>query len=228
MRFFTRRRPEEDFSAEVQAHLDLEADRLVADGMSAEDARAAAHRAFGNVAITQERFYESRRWLWVDQLVQDVIYAWRGMRRSPAYLATTVGTLAVGLGLMTMAFTIFNEYVLKPFAVRDPQTLHQLVWHSRDDGGSGFRWRDYEALARRTDLFNAVIGEHTRYVSSNGQPLLTALVSPNYFQALGPAMQLGRGLTAADASGNDVAVLSDPGWARLFTAIGPRSAARSI
>ena len=89
MRFVTRRRPEEDFSAEVQAHLDLEADRLVADGMSAEDARATAHRAFGNVAITQERFYENRRWLWVDQRVQDVIYAWRGMRRSPAYLART-------------------------------------------------------------------------------------------------------------------------------------------
>src|SRR4029078_10066928 len=99
-----------------------------------------------------------------------------GLRHSPAFVVTTVLTLAVGLGLLTIVFTIVNAYILRPFAVRDPGRLHQIVWHARDAGGQGFRWRDYEELSRRDDLFSAAIGEHTRVVSSNGRPLLTAMV----------------------------------------------------
>ena len=126
----------------------------------------------------------STRWIWLDQIAQDLRYAWRGLLRSPAFVATTVLTLAVGLGLVTVAFTVFNAYVLRPFAVRDPSSLHQIIWHSRDDGGPSFRWRDYEELRERRDLFDAVIAENTRFVSSNGRPLAAVLVSDNYFQAL--------------------------------------------
>jgi hypothetical protein len=217
MSLFNRRRADNDFSDELRSHIDLETDRLVGDGMSEEEARAAAHRAFGNVAIATERFYESSRWMWLDQLAQDLRYAWRGMRHSPAFVVTTVCTLAAGLGLLTIAFTVFNVYVLRPFAIRDPKSLHQVVWHAREGGGQGFRWRDYDQLSRRSDLFSAVIGEHTRYVSTSGQPLFAALVSANYFEALGPPMQAGRGLVRGDASdGAGAAVLSDPAWARLF------------
>ena len=217
MGIFNRRRPHDDFSEELQSHIDLETDRLIAEGMSEGAARAAAHRAFGSVAITKERFYESSRWMWLDQLAQDLRYAWRGMRHSPAFVITTVCTLAVGLGLLTIAFTVFNVYVLRPFAIRDPNSLHQIVWRAREGGGQGFRWRDYDALNRRSDLFSAVIGEHTRYVSSNSQNLFAALVSANYFEALGPPMQIGRGLVRGDASdGAGAAVLSDPAWARLY------------
>jgi hypothetical protein len=57
---------------------------------------------------------------WFDDLAQDLRYAWRGLRQSPAFVATTVLTLGVGLGLVTVSFTVFNAYVLRPFAVRDP------------------------------------------------------------------------------------------------------------
>jgi putative ABC transport system permease protein len=214
---FSRRRTHDDFSAEVQAHLDLETDRFIADGLSPEDARAAAQRAFGNVAIVKERFYVTSRWMWLEQFRQDLRYAWRGMRHSPSFVATTVLTLAVGLALITVAFTIFNAYVLRPFAIRDPGGLHQIVWHARDAGGQGFRWPDYEELSQRTDLFSAVIGEHTRFVSSNGRPLMAAVVSLNYFDALGPVMYRGRGLSSIDATGNgNPAVLSHQAWTRLF------------
>ena len=217
MSVFNQRRPHDDFSEELQSHIDLETDWLVAEGMSEDAARAAAHRAFGSVAIANERFYESSRWMWLDQLAQDLRYAWRGMRHSPAFVITTVCTLAVGLGLLTIAFTVFNVYVLRPFAIRDPNSLHQIVWRAREGGGQGFRWRDYDELSRRSDLFSAVIGEHTRYVSSNSQNLFAALVSANYFEALGPPMQIGRGLVGGDASdGAGAVVLSDPAWARLY------------
>lgn len=217
LNFFRRHRSHEDFCEEVQAHLDLETERLTAEGMRPDSARAAAVKAFGNVAMAKERFYETSRWAAIEQFLQDLRYAWRGMRQSPSFVLTTVVTLAVGLGLLTIAFTIFNAYVLRPFAIRDPGGLHQIAWHARDAGGQGFRWSDYDELSRRTDVFSAVIGEHTRIVSSNGRPVMTAVVSLNYFDALGPAMQVGRGLGAIDANAADhAAVLTDQAWTRLF------------
>ena len=211
------RRTDQDFADEVQAHLDLEIARLVADGMSPADARAAARRSFGNVAAVQERFYEANRWMWLEQIAQDVRYGLRGLRKSPSFVATTVFTLAVGLGLLTVVFTIFNAYVLRPFAVRDPGSLTRIGWRAHDDGGSEFRWRDYETLRERRDLFDAVVAEDTRFTASEGRTLLAGFVSDNYFEALAPRMRLGRALGAADAR-LPVAVLSHQAWTRLFAA----------
>lgn len=212
---FRRPRTTDDFSEEIRAHLALETDRLIADGLSPTDARDAALRAFGNVTATRERFYEESRWMWLEQFAQDLRYAWRGLLHSPAFLATTVLTLAVALGLVTVAFTVFNAYVLRPYAVHDPSSLHKIAWQSRESGGQQFRWTDYQALGRRDDLFSAVVGESTRFVSSNGRPLAAALVSGNYFEALAPRIELGRGLASLD-EGAEAAVLSDQAWTRLF------------
>ena len=209
------RRPDEDFSAEIQAHLDLEIARLVADGRNPADARAEARRSFGNVARARERYYEANRWMWLAQVGQDLRYGLRGLRKSPAFVATTVLTLAVALSLLTVVFTIFNAYVLRPFAVRDPGALHRIVWRAQDDGGSQFRWRDYEALRERRDLFEAAIAEDTRLVASEGRTLSADFVSDNYFETLAPRLLFGRALGAVDARA-PVAVLSHQAWTRLF------------
>ena len=151
------RRRHDDFSDEVQAHLDLETDRLIADGMSAEDARAAARRAFGNVAVAKERFYEASRWVWLEQLVQDLRYAWRGMRHSPAFVATD-GPDA-GRRPRAAHGRLHHLQRLRAAAVRGPRSATACIRSSgarKDGGGQEFRWRDYEELSRRTDLFNAV------------------------------------------------------------------------
>ena len=210
-----RRRTHEDFYAELQAHLELETDRLVSEGMPPEEARSAAMRSFGNVVAAREKYYESSRWMWLEQLAQDLRYAGRGLRHSKAFFATTVLTLAVGLGLVTVAFTIFNAYVLRPFAVKNPSNLYRIAWRSHDAGGQGFQWRDYEELRARRDLFDSVIADDTRFVSSNGRLLSAAFVSDNYFEALGPRMLLGRALASVDSRA-PVAVLGDQAWTRLF------------
>jgi hypothetical protein len=64
---FRRRRPADDFAAEIAAHLQLEIDRLRAEGLSPDEATAAARRAFGSVTLSTERFYESHRWYVRDQ-----------------------------------------------------------------------------------------------------------------------------------------------------------------
>src|SRR3990170_3616412 len=106
--WWRKRRTDEDFSREIEAHLALEADQVAAEGQSPDAARDAARRTFGNAALAQERFHESNHWMWLEQLVQDLRYAVRGLWHSPAFTATTVLTLAVGLGLVTVVFAIFN------------------------------------------------------------------------------------------------------------------------
>ena len=64
---FGRKRKLDDFSSEIEAHLQNEVERLQEQGMSEEKARAAARRSFGNVLQAEERFYESGRWLWWDR-----------------------------------------------------------------------------------------------------------------------------------------------------------------
>ena len=98
-----RKRNHEDFRAEVDAHLQIEADRLREAGLSPRAADAAARRAFGNTALTLERHYEASRWLWWDHLKQDVRYGFRSMARAPLLTATILGTLALGATAGTAA-----------------------------------------------------------------------------------------------------------------------------
>lgn len=153
-----------------------------------------------------------------DHLLQDLRYGLRGLLRSRSFLFTTVLTLALGIALIAVAFTVVDAYVLRPYAVRNPEELHKIGWRSRDSGGPGFRWQDYVELRDRTDLFGAAMAESMRFVSSAGRPLKLALVSDNYFESLGPTLSMGRALGQVDADGaNEVLVLSDQAWDRLFS-----------
>ena len=224
-----RRRSDDDFSAEVQAHLEHETARLVDEGVSPEEARAAARKAFGNVTRAQERFHESTRWVWFEQFLQDLRYAARGMRKSPSFVATAVLTLGVALGLLTVAFTVFNAYVLRPFAVEDPSRLYRIGWRAPEAVGRQFSWADYDELRVRTDLFDAVVTHDMRFVhseSAGGRSLTASYVSGNYFPALRPRLLIGRGLGPGDA-GQPVAVLSQQAWTRVLDA-DPAAVGRTI
>ena len=72
-------------------------------------------------------------WTWWERLAQDLRYALRGFRRSPAFAATAVLSLALGIGANTAIFSILNTLVLRPLPIRDPSTLFQVL--HRGDGG---------------------------------------------------------------------------------------------
>jgi predicted permease len=155
----------------------------------------------------------------IEHLAKDLRYGWRALWRSRVFAATTVVTLAVGLALVTVVFTIFNAYVLRPFAVRDPYSLHAVTWLSRDAGGRTFRWNDYQELRERRDLFDAVIAERTRFVATEGGRVAASFVSGDYFETIGARTRLGRAVAPFDAripGGDPVAVLTHQGSTRLF------------
>ena len=122
-----RRRADEDFSEEIRANIALDTDRLIAEGLSPEDARTAALRAFGNITRTQERFYESHRLMWLDDLRSDVRYALRTLIKTPGFSVVAVLTLALGISANTAIFSVVNSLLLRTLPVRDPGRLVRLA-----------------------------------------------------------------------------------------------------
>ena len=156
-------------------------------------------------------------------LIKDLIYSARGLARERSFTLTTVATLTVGLALVTVVFAVFNAYVLRPYAVRDPYSLFEIRWSARQgsagSAGRTFRWIDYQEMRKRKDLFEEVIGERNQSVSSEPRPLLVAFVTGNYFQVLGGRVLTGRALADFDArldGADPLAVLSHNAWTRRY------------
>src|SRR2546426_4585144 len=105
------KRRQQDFNAEIEAHLQLEAERLRAEGLSPAEALAAACRTFGNRTAAEERFYESGRWMFWDHLVRDLRFAGRVLKKDARFSALAVLGLALGIGGSTAIFALINAVV---------------------------------------------------------------------------------------------------------------------
>src|SRR3954465_2533471 len=170
-----------------------------------------------------------------DRMIKDLVYSARGLARERSFTLPTVPTLTVPLALVTVVFGVFNAYVLRPYAVRDPYSLYEIRWSARQgNGGSAgrtFPWADYQALRGRPDVFEDVIGERNQSVPSDSHsPMLVQFVTGNYFQVLGGRVLTGRALAEFDArlsGGAPFAVLSHNAWTRLYDS-DPRIIVRTI
>jgi predicted permease len=210
---------ERELDEELRYHLDTEIARLVANGMQPADAAMAARRAFGNTTQLKEQVRDSWGRRWIERLGQDTRYAWRSFRRAPAFSATVVLTIALALGLNTTAFTIFDAYVLRPIAVRDPASLFQLNWIDRGGGRHAFTWTDYEALRIEHSALDELFAFRFVFTRIDSTPAFGQLVSGNYFSMLGVGAALGRPLLASDAmtpGTGAVIVLSHAAWRSRF------------
>jgi predicted permease len=158
----------------------------------------------------------------MNQILHDLRYAVRGLRRAPLVALTIVFTVGLGLGLVTVVFTLLNTMLFRVDAVRDPQSLVGVERPKKPGGDEHvpFTRPEYEALRRDTSEFTDVAavlrGNRTRV---EGRPMGCALVTGNFFQLLGVPMRLGRPLEPADDvphAGREVIVLSHSGWMRWF------------
>ncbi|MGA3325749.1 MAG: ABC transporter permease [Terriglobia bacterium] len=224
---FWRKRKPSDFTAEIEAHLELETERLREQGLSEEEARTAARRAFGNVTQAQERFYESGRWLWWDHLVQDLRFGLRMLRKNPGFTAIAVLTLALGIGANTAIFSSIDAVMLRPLPVPHPQELVVFKWDARQwphtesfygysgcpikasglkepaAEGCSFSYPMFEQMQAEKDTFAAVfafVPASNLGVSIAGNPSFAdgELVSGDFFPALGVRAAWGRVLGVSD------------------------------
>ncbi len=206
---FWRTRKTSDFRDEIETHLQLETARLRERGLNEDDARAAARRAFGNVTQAQERFYESRRWLWWDHLWQDLRFGLRMLCKNPGSTAAVVVALALGIGLNTTVFSFVNALLLRPpERVKAPEELREIWMHNpRDSGAQAYlplTYPDYLYYRDHNQSFEGILaydGDPHLVIwnrSGEGQTVLGQLVSGNFFSLLAVNAVLGRTISAED------------------------------
>jgi macrolide transport system ATP-binding/permease protein len=226
---FGRTRKLDDFTAEIEAHIQLEIERLREQGLSEEDARAAARRTFGNVTQARESFYESGRWVSWDHFWQDVRFGLRMLRKTPGFTAMAILTLGLGIGANTAIFSVVNALLLKNLPYAHPERMGTI--YARTTGPEAADERrnvdgeQWELL--RDDvpsLLCAVSSMGTSGVNlqtaSHVQYLHAGRVSARYFDVLALQPILGRNFSEDEdrPHGPKTAILSHALWHNTFGA----------
>src|SRR5689334_5011629 len=231
-----RERLERELAEEMRFHVEMKARDHERRGMSPDDAAWAARRRFGNPTRLRDESGDVMAMGWLEATMQDARYALRSFRRSPAFTAVAVLSLALGIGATVAVFTLVNVMLLRPLPFPDAgrlvltfQTitpgvfmpvdsmpwsyqryvrLREMVPAFADAGYSS--WDEYNL--RRTGL---PAGSQARTATR----VRAELVTTNLFPTLGARALLGRTIAGADSTpsaNGAVAVLSEPLWRREF------------
>lgn len=218
-------RRDDEIREEITAHLDMAIADRMARGATREEAERAARAEFGNVTHVAEVTRETGGGLWLERLVQDVRYGWRALRRTPAFTAVAVATLALAIGANSAVFTVVNSVLLQPLPFRDPDALYAVSYLPTNlpfELPPGLDDRLYLEYRRHVTQFERITGYSRQELTLSGVGDATrlpgALASSTFFEVLGVQPALGRGFTAEeDQAGNDrVVILSDRLWRTRF------------
>jgi predicted permease len=222
---FRTRRANQELDAEFQFHLDQQIEENLAAGMAPEEARYAAMRAVGGISQIKEECRDMRCVNFIEHLMQDLRYAARTMRRSPAFTIVAVVSLALGIGANTAIFSVIDALMLKRLPVTDPE--HLLMFSVGTYQRFGYAW--FEAFRDRIpslmqvtaaadfDESGVTIGGSTD--GDDAEQTRVALISGNYFSLLGVKTAMGRPIAQEDdrePGAHPVAVISHSFWQRKF------------
>jgi predicted permease len=200
---------------EIQAHLDEEIAANEAAGMSPADARAAALRAFGSIALIEEQCRDTRRVSFFHNVVQDLRYTLRSLRQQPLLVLAATLSIALAVGANTTIFSLAYQLLLAAPTANRPDRLVNI----RMGTGSHVsyrQWRDLQQSGALAGLAGYQIEIEANWRGPERSITMTPLaVTANFFDVLGVPVALGRGFTAAEAAAERtprVAVVSHAFW----------------
>ena len=215
---------------ELSAHLQALEAHYRAEGLSAEAARTAARRQFGNVTSVKEDVREEFSFGGLERFAQDVRYAVRTLRASPGFTLMAVGSLALAIGGSMAVFTLLNAVVLRSLPIHEPDRVFQALRASSDETVGRLAWpaiqRAQKELAGRAEIaavsrIAAMQLEPEGRGAGKAERGTVQLVSGEYFELLRQRPQRGRLLTGSDnvtVGAHPVAVISDAYWRRQLSA----------
>ena len=223
IRFFRRRRWDEERARELEAYLEIETDENIARGMSAEDARYAAHRKLGNTTRIREEIYRMNSFNRLETLWQDLRYAIRMLARNRGFTAIAVVTLALGIGATTAIFTVVNAVLLRPLPYPHPEELVYVQEILGEYGLNPFVWNNEFAAWRNQSRTLSPMAAYM-YCSFNltggGEPehVISGMATASFFSILGVHPLVGRVFLPEEdrPGGPPVAILSESLWKRRY------------
>src|SRR5262245_35173925 len=220
---FHRQELDRDLADEMAFHREQVEAQLRSEGAAPPAARSAAIRQFGNATRLREETVDVVRFRF-ESVWQDARHAARQLRRNPAFAATAVIVLGLGIGATTAIFSVINPILLAPLPYPDPRALTTL-WERRPDGGQRFaNFADYRGLVERSRSFDGVAAfkawQPTMTGPAEPERLEGQRVSAAYLRVLGIQPAIGRDFTDAEDvfRGASVVILSDKLWRRRFDA----------
>ncbi|HXH50241.1 MAG TPA: ADOP family duplicated permease, partial [Terriglobia bacterium] len=234
---FRKARLEQQLDEDVHAHLEMLTEENLRRGMEPEEARFAALRQFGNVSSMKEECRERRSIRIIEELVQDVRYGLRQLRRNPGFTAVAVLTLALGIGATTAIFSVVYCVFVVPFPYVHSHSLVGLnSWNRKVAGQFGaaqLSAAELEDCRKQSHVFDDVAGATYERVLATGIDLpeswIGSRVTGTFFRLLGVPPLLGRVITSQDdkAGAPAVAVLNYQVWKSKFGG-DPKAVGRTI
>src|SRR5678810_157997 len=123
---FRRNRVEWELDEEFQFHIEQRIELEIASGRSPEEARRIALRSMDGMQLHKEECRDMRRVNYLDDMLRDLQYATRNLRRSPGFAVLAVLIMALGIGANTAVFSVVNAVLLKPLSFSDPGRIVTL------------------------------------------------------------------------------------------------------
>lgn len=219
---------DKELDRELQLHLELEAQEQLESGLSAEEARYAARRAFGNTTMVQEDVRAIWSLVWLERFRRDLNYAARSLRKNPGFTLVAVLTLALGIGANTAIFSAIDALMLRPlpFSAADQLVRVYSIKDGIAIGGTGgpspMDGRDF---AQSSHSFQKMVvydiwRKNVSFGSSAGEPeqMRIGLVPAAYFEVLDIEPIMGRLFTEEEnqEGKNFVAAISARLWRERF------------
>lgn len=225
-----RRQYMDDLEAEMLLHRKLRADALSAEGLSPDEAAAAASQRFGNTTLFKEDSHNMLTWNLAEDLLKDLRYALRSLLANPLFALVAILTLALGIGANTAIFSVINAVLLRGLPVPNPQQIFFVhVEPGQPDGAnntgnsdSSFSEYTFEQLRTQHQAFSSVMA----YVPLGGNKIavrvgpvpeeaMVEMVSGDFFSGLGVGSTCGRPFNMTDEQKHTAAaVVSYDYWKR--------------
>ncbi|MGC2398917.1 MAG: ABC transporter permease [Acidobacteriaceae bacterium] len=216
-----RSRLQHEIDAELESHVEMRTAHNIDAGMSREESRRDALLRLGNPVVMRERTTAADTALVLDTLFRDARYAWRQLRKSPAFTVSVIVTLALGIGVNIAVFSIVDAVLLRPLPYKNSGRL-VVIWQTdaahRGTGAWFDPYREYEEWKRSSNSFEELAAMSW---ATDGQTLtwhdkpvgiLAMPASVDFFSLLGADAQLGRTFHTMDLSRPCTLVLSYPFW----------------
>jgi putative ABC transport system permease protein len=207
-RFFRRNDADSDQRHELESYLEHATDEFIARGLDPQAARAAAHRKLGNTTFVCEEVYHMNTISFLDETWRNVRFSFRTLRKSPAFAAAAILTMAIGIGANTAVFSVVDGVLLKPLVYPEPERLVSISHTAPgfggvvDDVGLRLSTGMYFTYAQENRSFEklGVWNSSQVSISGNGEPeqVLSVGVSAGTLEALGIQPELGHWFSAEE------------------------------